>query len=209
MTNILIADDHPIIRRGLKELLTENGNEIFVGEAQTSQEVLELIQRQDWDMVVLDIAMPGRGGLDALKEIKRQRPRLPVLILSMYSEEQYGVRALRMGASGYMTKEVAPENFVSAVRKIMGGGIYITTNLSEKLAFDLRRGDLAPHETLSDREYQVMCMIASGKAVSEIARDISLSVKTVSSYRTRILEKMEMKSNSELTYYTIKNKLID
>jgi len=206
---ILLVDDHPIIRRGLKELLTENGNETFVGEAQTSQEALELIQRQNWDMVVLDIAMPGRGGLDVLKEIKQQRPKLPVLILSMHSEEQYGARALRMGASGYMTKEAAPENFLSAVKKIMRGEMYITATLAEKLAINLRRGDLAPHETLSDREYQVMCMIASGKTVSEIAGELCLSVKTVSSYRTRILEKMEIKNNAELTYHAIKNGLIN
>ncbi len=209
MIKILLVDDHPIIRRGLKELLTENGNETFVGEAQTSQEALELIQRQNWDMVVLDIAMPGRGGLDVLKEIKQQRPKLPVLILSMHSEEQYGARALRMGASGYMTKEAAPENFLSAVKKIMRGEMYITATLAEKLAINLRRGDLAPHETLSDREYQVMCMIASGKTVSEIAGELCLSVKTVSSYRTRILEKMEIKNNAELTYHAIKNGLIN
>ncbi|MBM4350475.1 MAG: response regulator transcription factor [Deltaproteobacteria bacterium] len=208
MRKILIADDHPIVRRGLKQLLTENGGDIFVGEAQTSQEALESIKKEDWDMVMLDIAMPGRGGLDVLKEIKQRCPGLPVLVLSMYPEEQYGLRALRIGASGYMTKEAAPENLVIAIGKILGGGIYVTPTLAEKLAFDLKRDDSRPlHEVLSDREHQVMCLIASGKTVSDIAEDLFLSVKTISSYRTRILGKMKMKNNAELTHYAIKNGL--
>ena len=181
-----------------------------LGEAQNSQEVLELIRRQDWDIIVLDITMPGRGGLDVLKEIKHERPRLPVLILSIHPEDQYAVRALKAGASGYLTKESAPEELVRAIRKILRGGKYVSSALAEKMAFNLDMEAGKPlHETLSDREYQVMLMIASGKTTSEIAEEMALSIKTVSTYRARILEKMKMKSNADFTYYVIKNNLID
>ncbi len=210
MIKILIADDHPIVRQGLKQILSEEPDVAMVGEAQNSQEVLELVRKQDWDIVILDIKMPGRGGLDVLKELKHERPKLPVLILSVYPEDQYAVRALKAHASGYMTKESAPEELVKAIRKIIQGGKYIGPTLAEKLAFDLETETEKPlYETLSDRESQVMCMIASGKTISQIAEELSLSVKTIGTYRTRILEKMKMKTNAELTHYAIKNGLVD
>jgi two-component system invasion response regulator UvrY len=171
---------------------------------------LTKVGKNDLDLVVLDIAMPGRGGLDVLKEIKSQRPELPVLILSMYPEEQYAVRVLKSGASGYLTKESAPIELVKAIRQISQGKKYISPSLAEKLVVDLEVSpDRPPHETLSDREYQVMCMIALGKTLKEIADELSLSIKTISTYRSRILEKMNMKTNAELTHYTIKNRLVD
>ncbi len=210
MIKILIADDHAIVREGLKQILSENPDLVVVAEASTGQEVLEKISKNDLDLVVLDIAMPGRGGLDILKEIKTQRPRLSVLMLSMYPEEQYAVRVLKSGASGYLTKESAPAELVKAIRQISQGKKYISPSLAEKLAVDLEISpDRPPHETLSDREYQVMCMIASGKTLREIADGLSLSIKTISTYRSRILEKMNMKTNAELTHYAIKSKLVD
>jgi two-component system invasion response regulator UvrY len=210
MIKILIADDHAIVREGLKQILSESPDLVVVAEASTGQEVLEKIGKNDLDLVVLDIAMPGRGGLDILKEIKSQRPRLSVLMLSMYPEEQYAVRVLKSGASGYLTKESAPAELVKAIRQISQGKKYISPSLAEKLAIDLEISpDRPPHETLSDREYQVMCMIASGKTLREIADGLSLSIKTISTYRSRILEKMNMKTNAELTHYAIKNRLVD
>jgi DNA-binding NarL/FixJ family response regulator len=210
MIKILIADDHPIVRQGLKQILSEEPDLEVVGEAQNCQEVLELVQEQHWDIVVLDITMPDRGGLDVLIELKHKRPRLPVLILSMHPEDQYAVRALKAHASGYMTKESIPEELVKAIRKIIRGGKYISPTLAEKLAFDLEAENEKPlHETMSDREYQVMLMIASGKTVSEIAKEISLSPKTIGTYRARLLEKMKMKTNGELMHYAIKNKLVE
>jgi two-component system invasion response regulator UvrY len=210
MLKVLIADDHPIVRQGLKQILSEESDMGVFGEAQNSQEVLELVQKQDWDIVILDITMPGRGGIDVLKELKHERPKLPVLMLSVHPEDQYAVRALKAHASGYMTKDSAPEELVKAIRKILRGGKYISSTLAEKLAFDLETETEKPlHETLSDREHQVLLMIASGKTVSEIAEELSLSVKTIDTYRARILEKMKMKTNAELTYYAIKNELVD
>jgi DNA-binding NarL/FixJ family response regulator len=210
MIKILIADDHPVVRQGLKQILSEEPDMGNLGEAQNSQEVLELVRKQDWDIVILDITMPGRGGLDVLKELKHERPKLPVLILSVHPEDQYAVRALRAHASGYMTKDSAPEELVKAIRKILGGGKYISSTLAERLAFDLESGTEKPlHETLSDREHQVMVMMTSGKTVSEIVEEMSLSVKTISTYRARILEKMRMKNNAELTHYAIKHGLVD
>ncbi|MGD0918094.1 MAG: response regulator transcription factor [Thermodesulfobacteriota bacterium] len=210
MTKIIIVDDHPIVRQGLKQVLSEEPDMAMFGEAQNSQEVLELIRKEDWDIVVLDITMPGRGGLDVLKEIKHERPKVPVLILSIHPEDQYAVRALKAGAAGYLTKESAPEELVRAIRKILRGGKYVSSTLAEKMAFNLEMEAEKPlHETLSDREYQVLLMIASGKTSSRIAEEMALSVKTVSTYRARILEKMKMKSNADLTYYVIKNNLID
>jgi len=209
MMKILIADDHPIVRRGLKQILAEEPDLGIAGEARSSQEVLELVRKQDWNAVILDITMPGRGGLETLREIRKERPKLPVLILSMHSEDQYGVRALKAGAAGYMTKESAPEKLVQALRKIMKGDKYISPTLAEKLVLDLERGTPnSLHETLSDREHQVMSMIASGKTVSEIGKDLFLSVKTISTYRSRVLKKMKMKNNAELTHYAIKNRLV-
>lgn len=208
MLRILIADDHPVVRKGLRQILSEEPDIEVVGEAQNCQEVLELVRKQHWDIVVLDITMPGRGGLDVLKELKHEHPKLPVLMLSVHPENQYAVRALKAHASGYLTKDSAPEELVKAIRKILRGGKYISLTLADKLAFDLEAETEKPlHETLSDREYQVMLMIASGKTVSQIAEELSLSVKTIGTYRARILEKMKMKTNAELTHYVIKNNL--
>ena len=210
MIKILIADDHAIVREGLKQILSESDDLAVADEASTGQEVLEKINKNDLDLVILDIAMPGRGGLDILKEIKTQKPKLPVLMLSMYPEEQYAVRVLKSGAAGYLTKESAPGELVMAIRQISQGKKYISPSLAEKLAVDLEISpDKPSHETLSDREYQVMCMIASGKTLKEIADGLSLSIKTISTYRSRILEKMNLKTNAELTHYAIKNNLVD
>lgn len=210
MIKILIADDHAIVREGLKQILLESPDLVVIAEASTGQEVLDKAVKNDLDLVVLDISMPGRGGMDILKEIKSLKPKLPVLILSMYPEEQYAVRVLKSGASGYLTKESAPVELVKAIRQISQGKKYISPSLAEKLAVDLEvSSDKLPHETLSDREYQVMCMIASGKTLKEIADGLSLSIKTISTYRSRILEKMNMKTNAELTHYAVKNSLVD
>ena len=210
MIKILIADDHPIVRKGLKEILSEHPDMKVLGEAQNSHEVLNFVRKEHWDVVVLDITMPGRDGLDVLKELKKARPKLPVLILSIHPEEQYGVRALKAGASGYLTKESAPDRLVTAIRKILERGKYVSPGLAEKLAFDVEKdAQKLPHERLSDREYQVLGMIASGKTVGQIGGELSLSVKTISTYRARILVKMGMKTNADLTHYVIRSKLID
>ncbi|MDA8104900.1 MAG: response regulator transcription factor [Nitrospiraceae bacterium] len=210
MIRILIADDHRIVREGLKQILAETPDMIVMDEASNGQEVLGKIWENDFDVVLLDISMPGRSGLDILKQLKSERPRLAVLVLSMYSEEQYAMRALRAGASGYMTKESAPDELIEAIRKVSTGRKYISPTVAEKLAVSLEAKDERPaHENLSDREYQVMCMIASGKTIKTIADELSLSVKTVSTYRTRILEKMQMKNNAELTHYSIQNRLVE
>ena len=209
MLKILIADDHAIVRQGLKQIVTETPDMIVAGEASNGQELLNKIQESDYDVVVLDITMPGRDGIDVLKQLRSERPELPILMLSIHPEEQYALRALKAGASGYLTKESAPDELVVAIRKVSRGGKYISSSLAEKLAFELEVGrEQAPHETLSDREYQVMRMIASGKTVMEIAQELVLSEKTISTYRSRILEKMNMKNNAELTYYAIKNQLV-
>jgi len=209
MLRILIADDHAIVRQGLKQIVTETRDMIVAGEASNGQELLNKIKEGEYDVVVLDITMPGRNGMDVLRQLRSERPRLPVLMLSIHPEEQYALRALRAGASGYLTKESAPDELVVAIRKVSQGGKYISSSLAETLAFELEVGrEQAPHEVLSDREYQVMCMIASGKTVMEIAQELSLSEKTISTYRSRILEKMKMKNNAELTYYAIKNQLV-
>ena len=206
---ILIADDHPIVRAGFKQVISDMPDMLVADEAGNGQEVLNLIGKKDYDLVLLDISMPGRSGLEILKDLKSEKPKLPVLILSIYPEEQYAIRALRAGASGYMTKASAPNELILAIRKISEGGKYISASLAEKLAYYLD-GDAAkrPHETLSDREYQVMLMIASGKTVTEIANELCLSVKTISTYRTHILEKMRMKNNAEITLYAVQNKLV-
>lgn len=210
MKKILIADDHPIVRKGLTNTIKETSDMTVAGEACNGQEALDKVLKNDFDIVVLDISMPGRSGLDILKELKTRRPKLSVLVLSIHPEEHYAVRALKAGASGYLTKESAPEELITALRKISIGKKYISSSLAEKLAFDLESGaEKQLHETLSDREYEVMCMIASGKTVKEIAKKLFLSVKTISTYRARILEKMRMKSNAELTHYAIKHKLVE
>jgi two-component system, NarL family, invasion response regulator UvrY len=205
---VLIADDHAVVRRGLKQILADEDKTLSVGEATNAQDVLRLVSEQDWDIIVLDISMPGKSGLEVLKELKLLRPKIPVLILTTHAEEQYAIRVLKAGAAGYMTKESAPEHLIEAVRKVTRGGRYISPTLAEILAVRVV-GDpeKPPHENLSDREYQVLCLIASGKTVSQIADELFLSVKTISTYRARILEKMSMKSNAELTHYAISNKL--
>ena len=209
MINILIADDHAIVKEGLKQIVSSEPDMEVTGEAHNSQGVLDLVRARNWDVVVLDINMPGRNGLEVLKELKQERPGLPVLVLSVHPEEQYGIRVLKAGAAGYMNKESAPEELVTAIRKVIRGGKYLTPTLAERLAFQVADGlEAHPHEKLSDRELQVLCLIASGKTVSEIAGDLSLSVKTISTYRARILEKMSMKSSAELTRYALQNHLV-
>lgn len=210
MIKILIADDHPVVRKGLKEIIEEIPDMVVGSEASNGQEALEKVRKSDFDIVVLDISMPGISGLDILKQLKSEKPELSILVLSMYPEEQYAVRVLRAGASGYLTKESAPEELIAAIRKASKGGKYISSSLAEKLAFDLETDAEKPlHETLSDREYQVMRMIASGKTGKEIGEELFLSIKTISTYRARILEKMEMKSNAELTHYALKQGLVE
>jgi DNA-binding NarL/FixJ family response regulator len=206
---ILIADDHPIVREGYKKILMDTSDMVVSDEAENGQEVLNYIRKKDYDLILLDISMPGRSGLEILKELKNEKPKLPVLILSIYPEEQYAVRAFRAGASGYLTKASAPHELISAIRKISGGGRYITSSLAEKLTYYLDADAAKPlHESLSDREYQVMLMLASGKTVSEIGAELCLSVKTISTYRSHILEKMKLKNNAEITLYAVQNKLI-
>ncbi len=210
MKRILIADDHAIFRHGLRQILEENPELSVIGEAGSGQEVIDQVWKLECDLLLLDISMPGMNGLEVLKQLKSQKPKLKVLVLSMYPEEQYAIRALKAGASGYITKVSASEELMEAIRKVSMGGKYVSASLAEKLLLDLESdADRPPHEALSDREYQVLCMIASGKTVSDIAEELSLSVKTVSTHRVRILEKMKMKNNAELTNYTIKHKLID
>jgi len=206
---ILIADDHPIVREGYKKILMSQPDMDVTGEAGNGQEVLDLIQKKDFDLILLDISMPGRSGLEILKELKSQKPHLPVMILSIYPEEQYAVRAFRDGASGYLTKASTPKELISAIRKVSQGGRYVTEALAEKLTYFLHGDvDKAPHEKLSDREYQVMLLIASGKTVTQAAEELCLSVKTISTYRRHILEKMQFATNAEITMYAIQNKLL-
>jgi two-component system invasion response regulator UvrY len=210
MIKILIADDHAIVREGLKQILSETSDMLVAGEAANGLECLKLVWEKDLDLVLLDIAMPGRGGMDILKQLKHEKPKLPILMLSMYPEKQYAVRALKAGASGYLTKESAPEELIAAIRKVSQGRKYVSSSLAEKLAVYLETDTEKPvHEILSDREYQVMLMIASGKTVKQIADKLSLSVKTISTYRARTLMKMGMKNNAEITYYAIKQALVD
>lgn len=207
---ILIADDHAVVRQGLKQILAGAFKRALFGEAANSQQTLDLVWKQTWDIVILDLTMPGRSGLEVLKEIKQSRPSLPVLMLSMHPEDQFAVRLLKAGAAGYMTKESAPEELVGAVSKAVAGGRYISAGLAEKMAsFLVSDGQAAPHERLSDREFLILRMIASGKAVSVIARELSISVKTVSTYRARLLEKMSLENNAELVHYAFQNKLVE
>lgn len=207
---ILIADDHAIVREGLKQIVAEEKDMIVSGEAENASSLMSLLEKENWSIVVLDINMPGKSGLEALKDIKHLYPDLPVLILSMFSEDQYGLRAIKAGASGYLKKVSAPTELVVAIRKIVSGRKYINPDLAEKLAdnFGSDKQNIL-HEKLSDREYQIMCNIALGKTAEEIAEELSLSINTIYTYRNRILEKMSMKSNVELTQYALQNKLIE
>jgi DNA-binding NarL/FixJ family response regulator len=208
--NVLVVDDHAVVREGLKRIISENSGMTVSAEASDGNEALRLVGKTPCDVVVLDLALPEKNGLDVLKQLHAEAPRLPVLVLSMHSEDQYAVRVLRAGAAGYLTKESAPVKLVNAIRKVVRGGKYVSPEVAEKLILELEpNSQKAPHELLSDREYQVLCMIASGKTVTEIANILALSVKTISTYRVRILDKLKMKSNADLTRYAIKQGLVD
>lgn len=210
MIKILIADDHSIVREGLKQIVAEERDMKVTGEAGNGTELFDLLKKDVWDIIVLDINMPGKNGLEILKDIRIFHPDTPVLILSMYSEEQYGLRAIKAGASGYLKKASAPDELVSAIRKIVSGGKYINPGLAEKLADSLEeKKKTGEYETLSDREYDIMCRIASGSTAEEIAEKLSISIHTVYSYRNRVFEKMGFKSNVELAQYCIQKKLIE
>lgn len=209
MIRILIADDHAIVRRGLKQILADFHEEIEVDEAGDGGEAVSKALADRYGMVLLDISMPVRSGLDALRELRALRPGLPVLMLSIHPEEEYAVRTIRAGASGYLMKESAPDELLLAIRKVLRGGRYVSTSLAERLAFGPAPEETAPHEALSERELQVFRLLTSGKAMKEIAGELSLSIKTVSTYRTRILEKMKMKSNTELIRYALRTRLLE
>jgi DNA-binding NarL/FixJ family response regulator len=207
---VLIADDHAILRRGLKEILVRSLDGVMCGEAEDAEQVLTEVQNQTWDLVILDISMPGRSGLDILSDLQRTQPKVPVLVLSMYAEGQYGKRVLKAGASGYMNKESAPEELIKAMQKVLAGGRYVSPVLAEELAAALRQDAERPlHETLSRREFEILRMIASGKTVSQIAGELHLSATTVSTYRTRILGKMKLANSAELIRYALQNRLVD
>ena len=209
MLRILLADDHAVVRQGVRQILVDAFAKATFGEAQNAHELLDLVATERWDIVVLDLTMPGGNGLEALKQLKHDQPQLPVLILSMYPEDQYAVRTIRAGAAGYLNKESAPEELVTAIRKVLNGGQYISAAVADELVLHARHEDDQPvHKHLSDREYQVLCLIAAGKEVKEISTELSLSAKTISTYRARLLEKMNLKTNAELTHYAIQNGLV-
>lgn len=210
MIKILIADDHTIVRKGLKQILSETSDIVVADEANNGQEALEKVWKNKYDVVLLDISMPGRNGLEILKQIKLDSPKIHVLMLSVSPEEQYAVRALKAGASGYLTKESTPHELIEAIRKVSAGKKYVSSSLAEKLACHLETntGEVM-HDSLSDREYEVMCLIASGKSVKEISRMLLLSDKTISTFRTRIFKKMGFKNNVQLIHYAITNRLVN
>ena len=212
MINILLADDHPYLRRGLVQILTDEFPGAVIGEASNAPELLEQVQKQRWDVVVLDLNMPGRGGLEALHELKRLFPSLPVLVLSMHPEDQFAVRVLRAGGAGYLTKESAPQELVHAIKAIWMGEKYITPKAAELLAAHLQQhGDSEQplHSSLSDREYQVFCLIAAGGTITDISNQLSLSVKTISTYRSRILAKLDLKTNADLARYAVQHRIVE
>lgn len=208
MNKILIADDHGILRAGLKEILVRELQHVICGEAENAEQVLAQVRTQSWDLLILDITMPGRSGLDIISDLKSPRPELRVLILSMHPEDQFAKRALKAGASGYLKKESAPQELIQAIRKILAGGRYVSAALAERLAADLS-GDAhtQPHETLSPREFEILCMIGAGKTVSRIAEELHLGITTVSTHRARILEKLKMATTAELMRYALRNNL--
>ncbi|HWX40468.1 MAG TPA: response regulator transcription factor [Blastocatellia bacterium] len=210
MIRILISDENAIVREGLKHIIAQTDDMTVSGEAENGFCLLDKLRQRRFDVLLLDIGLPEKNGLELLKQVKNELPRFPVLVLTMHHDEQYALRALRAGASGYLTEETAPEQVIAAIRKVAIGGRYISPDLAERLAI-IAVGDIskARHEILSDREYQVFCMIASGKSPSQIAVELSLSVKTISTHRARLLEKMQMKNNSELTRYALQNRLVD
>lgn len=209
MLRVLCVDDHAIFRQGVKQILIQSGRQMTVGEAATAEEAIQLVRETRWDLVVLDLSLPDRSGLHLLTELKRDYPDLPVLVLSMHADDEYAIRALRSGASGYLTKESAPQELVTAVEKVMRGGRYMTPSLAEKVAFTVASPEAArkPHQSLSERELEVLRLIAGGKSLKEIAALLSLSVKSVGTYRTRLLEKMAMTTNADLIRYVVENSL--
>ena len=207
MHKILTIDDHEVVREGVKGLFASDVAEF--GEARNGSEALNLIRNGDWDIAILDISLAGRSGLDVLKEIRQMRPSLPILMLSMHAEEQYAMRAFKAGASGYISKASSRDELRQAVLKVINGGRYVSPSLAERMVFNLTSSDKSPHEQLSDRELEVLCLIASGRTVGEIATALSLSDKTISTYRRRILDKMRLNTNAELTHYAIKNHLVE
>jgi len=209
MIRVLIADDHSVVRRGLKQILLEGFPTAYIEEVPDAEELIKKVLQGEWDVVISDLSMPGRSGLEALQQIKQVNAKLPVLILSIHPEEQYAIRVLKAGASGYLSKDSAPDELVNAVQRVLLGKKYITDTIAEKLASVLDQGsDRAAHENLSDREFSVLKMLAAGKSVSEIAESLFLSVTTVSTYRSRIMAKMNMKSNADLTLYAVEHKLL-
>jgi len=209
MLRIIIADDHTVVRRGLKQILLDEFPSAVIEEAADAELLLKKVFKEEWDIVISDLSMPGRSGMDALQQIKLHNPKLPVLILSVHSEEHYAIRVLKAGASGYLNKESAPEELINAVRRLLMGKKYITPTIAEQLASGLDKDSEKPlHEILSDREFEVLKLLASGKSVSDIADQMVLSVTTVSTYRARIMAKMNLKTNADLTLYAIENKLI-
>jgi len=209
MIKVLIADDHAIVREGLKQILSDIPDMKVFGEAGSGDEALQLIRNKGWHIMLLDIAMPGKNVLELIKLAKHQSPHLPILILSMYPEDQYAIRMLRAGADGYLTKESAPEQLVAAIRKVAKGGKYISAAMTEKLIEELNPNqEKSPHTTLSDREFQVFRGICSGKSITDLAQQMTLSVKTISTYRTRLMKKMNMSKNAEIIHYAFKNDLL-
>jgi len=210
MIKVIITDDHPLVRRGIRQIISDLSDIEITGEAGSGSELITLVRQQSFDIVLLDISLPDRDGLEILNQIKHEFSELPVLMLSMYPEEQYAIRALKGGASGYLTKAAAPDELVTAIRKIAAGGRYITPSLAEKMADDLLNPAAElPHKKLSDREYQVFLLLAQGKTISEISNKLSLSDKTITTYRSRLTEKMDMNTNAELARYATINKLIN
>ena len=207
---VFIADDHAIVREGLKQILAESRDIIVAGEAENGVDAIKLFRKARCHVMLLDISMPDRSGIDVLKQVKKEHPDLAVLMLSMHREDQYAIRSLKAGAAGYLTKQSAPQELVVAIRQVAAGQKYVSATLAQELASQLGGShDCTPHEALSDREYQTLTMIASGKTVSAIAEELSLSVKTISEYRSRLLVKMKLKNSAELTHYAIKNQLVE
>ena len=210
MIRILVADDHAVVREGVKRIVADTSDLVVAAEASQSQEVLSKVAARTCDVVLLDISMTGRSGLEILQQLKRAHPALPVLVFSVHPENQYALRVFKAGASGYLTKDSIPEELVTAIRKVVRGGHYVSPSLAEHLVLEVTTGsDKPPHANLSDREYQVLCLLASGKTATEIAKELSLSVKTVSTHRSRILAKMHMKTNAELMHYAIRHRLVE
>lgn len=210
MTKILVVDDHAVVRQGVKQILNEQFQGVVIGEARNAEEMMDRLRKFAWDIVILDVGMPGKSGLDAIKDLKQVCPKLPVLVLSAYPEDQLARRMLKAGAAGYLTKDSAPNELVHALRKILGGGKFVSASMAELLVANLNEEAGRPlHEMLSDREYQVMCLIAVGKSLKEIADDLCVGISTVNTYRARILEKMQFKNNTELTHYALENRLVN